>query len=212
MSPTSSIARLEHYRRKHGLGATLRRIGLALQRAVSLDQMAVYSCGLPVANAPAPLGIVERKKIQSALSIQDAERILTHWNSEAMRRLMDERFAAGADLWLLRWNGSLAAYGWTLKGKTLTPHYFPICPEDVHLFDFFVFEEFRGRGLNPSLVWQILVQVGGEDSRRALIEAAAWNHAQLSSLAKTPFRKIGLARKFRMGKSSLILWSNPRKT
>ena len=211
MNPTSAMARLRHYHRRHGMHGTLQRIKVAFQRAASTGQMALYSCDLPVTGAPAPLGSLERKRNYAALGTEEANRIASHWNSEAMQKIIVERFAANAELWLLRLDANLAAYGWTLRGKSIEPHFFPIQPQDVHLFDFFVFPEFRGRHLNPSLIWQILDQVGREGLKRAFIEAAVWNRPQLSSLAKTPFKKVGVARKFCLGKSTLILWSHSKK-
>jgi len=207
MSPTSAISRLRHYHRQHGLRATLHRLKVALERAASTGQMVLYACELPVTAPPAALGILERIRNYAALNGADRARITTHWNPAAMEKLMDERFAASAELWLLREGQAVAVCGWTLKAKTIEPHFFPIALGDVHLFDFFVFPEFRGRQLNPSLVWQILDQVGREGSQRALIEAGAWNRAQLASLAKTPFKSIGVARKLHLGKSTFIWWS-----
>lgn len=195
MTLASSIGRFRHYYRTHGAQATWQRVKVALQRLGSAGQFVLYECPLPIADVPAALGTLHRKKNFQALSADERERIISHWNPEAMRKLMAERFAAGAELWVLHWNSAVAAYGWTLREKTMEPHFFPLKPGDVHLFDFFVFPEFRGRNLNPSLVTQILEAVGQEGSRRALIEAAAWNHAQHASLAKTPFKRTGIARK-----------------
>jgi ribosomal protein S18 acetylase RimI-like enzyme len=111
-------------------------------------------------------------------------------------------------LWLFKQDGEVAAYGWTLIGKTVVPHYFPLGPNDAHLFDFFVMPKFRGRGINPTLVRHILAQLAGEKRRRAFIEAAEWNTAQLTSLAKTPFQKMGSARKFRLLGKPIVLWSH----
>ena len=210
MSLPSLIRRLRSYYRTHGTQATLRRGSLALQRAVSSGKMVLFFCDLPVTGATSTTGTLERKKNQESLSAEDLARLLSHWNPDAMRRLVAERFAANAELWLLREQGTIAACGWTLKEKTMEPHYFPLQPGDVHLFDFFVFPEFRGRGLNPALVGQILAALGGEGLKRALIEAAAWNQAQLASLKKTPFQQLGVARKSIFGKPTVV-WSDRSK-
>lgn len=168
--------------------------------------MVLFSCNLPVAEGAAAPGVVERKDSLAELGAEDLNKLLSHWNPTAMRKLMEERFAAGARLWLLRWNSSFAAYGWTLAGKTMDPHFFPLGPGDVHFFDFLVFPEFRGRGLNPSLVNQMLAKAGEEAMKRAYIEAAAWNMPQLSSLKKTPFKPFATARKLRFGRSTLVFW------
>lgn len=211
MSPASSITRLRHYYHRHGMRALFERILVALRRASSLGQMVLYACDLPVTSAPPPLGTLERKKNFNSLCPEELARLVTHWNPNAIKKLMAERFAANAELWILRSSGTVAAYGWTLKERTFEPHFFPLQPRDVHFFDFFVFPEFRGQNLNPSLVWQILVQIGHEGLKRGLIEAAAWNHAQHASLAKTPFKKLGAARKLTLGGRTFVFWSRSGK-
>ena len=166
----------------------------------------LYYCPLPVTNKPLSNGVIERKKCRDALTSKDLDRITSHWNPKIMLQRINERFAANAELWLMRCNETIAAYGWTLKEKTIEPYFFPIKVGDIHLFDFYAFTEFRGRGLNPSLVWQILAEAGLEGSKRAFIEAAIWNNAQRSSLAKTPFIKLGTARKLSLWNSTLVLW------
>ncbi len=194
----------------HGTQDTLRRGWLALQRAASAGRMVLFTCALPLPDVSRMTGSLERKKNQATLSAEDLARLLSHWNPDATRRLMTERFAAHAELWLLREQGKIAAYGWSLKEKTMEPHFFQLRPGDVHLFDFFVFPEFRGRGLNPALVGQILATMSREGLKRALIEAAAWNKAQLASLKKTPFQQLGIARKSFSGKP-IVVWSDRSK-
>jgi len=111
-------------------------------------------------------------------------------------------------MWLIDIEGKLAGYGCTLRGCTVEPHYFRLGPDDVHLFDFQVFPQYRGRGLNPLLVNYILRSVAFECRGRAFIEAAEWNRAQLASLRRTPFRRFGAARKFTLLGSTVVCWAN----
>lgn len=203
----SLIARLRNYQRTHGVPATLRRGALALRLAATPGRMVLFACELPVPGSPPATGALERKKTLESVSAVELARLVFHWNPDTIRRLMTERFAANAELWLLREQGKIAAYGWTLKEKTMESHYYPLQPGDVHLFDFFVFPEFRGRGLNPALVGQILGAMGRDGMKRALIEAASWNTAQLASLKKTTFRQLGVARKSVLGKAGVV-WSD----
>jgi ribosomal protein S18 acetylase RimI-like enzyme len=128
------------------------------------------------------------------------------WNPKLVQQNMKERFGLGASLWLIKSHNKLAGYGWTLQGRTVEPHYFPLGHDDLHLFDFHVFPEFRGRGMNPSLVTQILCRSAVEGVRRAFIEAAEWNQPQLSSLTKTPFRRLGVARKRMIFGRTIVWW------
>jgi ribosomal protein S18 acetylase RimI-like enzyme len=119
---------------------------------------------------------------------------------------MTERFGLGASLWLIKSHDKLAGYGWTLEGRTVEPHFFSLGHRDVHLFDFHVFPQYRGQGMNPTLVTSILRALTAEGAGRAFIEAAEWNQAQLSSLTKTPFRRLGMARKSTLFSRTLVLW------
>ena len=141
---------------------------------------------------------VEQKKQITELSPEDLRAMTNFWNSKLARRNIDQRFGQEAVLWLINSEGRLAGYGWTLQGHTIEPHYFPLGPDDVHLFDFHVFPQFRGQRMNPFLVAHILQSLATDGLRRAFIEAAEWNQAQLSSLRKTSFRPFGCARKWRV--------------
>jgi GNAT superfamily N-acetyltransferase len=136
----------------------------------------------------------------------------TFWNPKLADRNIRERFARGASLWLAMSGNDLAGYGWTLQGATIDPYYFPLSQSDVHLFDFQVFPDFRGRGINPLLVTQILVALAHDGHTRAFIEAAAWNDAQLASLRKTPFHLLGTVRSLTIARHRVTRWSGDNRT
>jgi ribosomal protein S18 acetylase RimI-like enzyme len=149
---------------------------------------------------------VERKQSQEEIGQEDLQRILNFWNPRLARRSLTERFNEGATLWLIRSEGQLAGYGWTLTGRTMRPHYVPLGANDVHLFDFLVYPEYRGRRINPSLVTHILDQLSREGRSRAYIEVAEWNHAELTSLRRTAFQFFGVARKMSLSKWTIVEW------
>lgn len=149
---------------------------------------------------------VEPKRKQEEIDSHDLQKIVNIWNRELALRDLEERFKAGATLWLVRSEGELAGYGWTLLGHTLKPHYVRLGANDVHLFDFLVFPEYRGRRINPLLVTYILNQLAAEDRTRAYIEVAEWNRAQLTSLGKTDFHLFGVARKLSLFGRTIVEW------
>lgn len=209
MGASSSIMRLTEYYRRHGFRAAIRRAALALKRALFASRMVVFYCdldkSLPTTAIPKPFKI-ERVTSEAALSQQDLDAITSIWNPKLARQRTNERFAKGASLWLIKAEDQLAGYGWTLRGYTIEPYFFPVGPDDVHLFDFHVFAQFRGQGINPLLVISVLRNLATDSGGRAFIEAAEWNEAQLSSLRKTPFRQMGLAMSVAIGGFRLVHW------
>lgn len=212
MQLRDSFTRLLEFQKRHGFGSTSRRLFVSLQRALSCHRMVLYYCDLsdwkPSGANPTPPLIIERKKSQDDLSPQELVQLENLWNPSIMRRLIAERFQRGASLWVVKRGKQLAGYGWTLTGTTMEPHFFPIGIDDVHLFDFCVVSEFRGRRINPSLVGHILDELAADGKSRAFIEAEEWNQAQLSSLSRTPFHPFGLALRFRIMGKTLVLWSD----
>lgn len=215
MSISTSISRVAVYYMRHGLGATIRRTVLATRRVLFSNRAVLFYCDLarqtpPVAELPNSLK-VQRKSSYAELDPQDLHQILSVWNPKLAQRRMEERFDQGASLWLIKFEDRLAGYGWTLQGRTIEPHYFPLGTRDVHLFDFHVLPEYRGRGMNPHLVCHILRGLAAESGGRAFIEAAEWNRTQLSSLGRTPFLRFGRARKWAILGHTLVWWAGNGK-
>jgi ribosomal protein S18 acetylase RimI-like enzyme len=212
MSIAGSISRFSDFYSRHGFRETMRRTGLAIRRELFSSRMVLFSCDLSIQTTPELVLTqrlrVEEKRSESELSPEDAQQMITFWNPRQAQRNIQERFRLGASLWLIKSEDKLAGYGWSLRGATVEPHYFPITQSDAHLFDFHVFTQYRGRGLNPYLVGQILHNLAAAGVHRAHIEAAEWNQAQLSSLAKTPFRRIGLARKSTILGRTFVRWKD----
>ncbi len=211
MAISTSISRLAAYYKRNGLGATIRRAGLAVRRALFSNGMVLLYCDLSEETAR-PVGSesfvkVEQKRSFAELSRDDLQTMTSFWNPKLAYRNIHERFGEGAVLWLIKSADRLAGYGWTLRGRTIEPHYFPLGRRDAHLFDFHVFTQYRGRGMNPFLVGHILRRLAAEGVARAFIEAAGWNQAQLLSLGKTPFHRFGRARKWTIFGRTIVCWA-----
>jgi ribosomal protein S18 acetylase RimI-like enzyme len=210
MGISSAITRLAGYHKRHGFTATVRRLSLQARRALFSGRMVLFYCDLSAscsstADIPSSLK-VERHRNQGDLSPEHLQQITSFWNPRLAKRNIEERFERRASLWLIKSDGALVGYGWTLQGQTIEPHFFPLGPNDVHLFDFQVFPQYRGRGMNPLLVRYILRELAEECRGRAFIESAEWNHAQLASLWKTPFHRIGRAKKFTIFGRTMVCW------
>jgi ribosomal protein S18 acetylase RimI-like enzyme len=216
MPISNSLSRLATYYKRNGLGPTLRRGTLAVRRTLFSNGMVLLYCELSE-EAPPPLDSesflkVEQKRGCAELSRDDLRAMTSFWNPKLAYRNIHERFNRGALLWLMKSEGRLAGYGWTLQGLTIEGHYFPLGQRDAHLFDFHIFPQYRGRGMNPFLVGHILRRLAAEGVARAFIEAAGWNQAQLSSLGKTPFHRFGRARKWTFFGRTIVCWGRERST
>jgi ribosomal protein S18 acetylase RimI-like enzyme len=210
MAISESISRLRAYHARNGLAATVRRAGLAAKRALFSGHSVLFYCDLSSLKGPAPelpnSLTVERKRSSSELASEDLQTITSFWNPELATRNLKQRFDLGASLWLIRSNGRLAGYGWTLTGRTVEPHYFPLSPDDVQFLDFHVFSKYRGRAIDWFLMTHILHTLAAEGLTRAFGEAAEWNHASLSSFKMTPFRQLGTASKITLFGHTLVWW------
>jgi GNAT superfamily N-acetyltransferase len=214
MSLPDFINRPWQFVRRHGLRATLNRLGTSAKRVRTGNWHILFVCDLgqyqPSAQSSAAGDLknarVERKNSESELSSEDLSRISSIWNPAIARRQLAERFAQGASLWLFKLDDHLAAFGWTIIGQTMERHFHPLGKNDAHLFDYFVFPEYRGRRINPALVNHVLSALATGRRNHAFIEAAEWNVAQLSSLGKTPFRPFGRAWKGGFFGKTFVLW------
>lgn len=214
MSLPTSLSRFTAYYRRHGMRATVGRLGLAVKRTAFSSRMVIFYCDLreqdlPKTELPPSLRI-ERHRSQTDLRSEDLELIISLWNPRLAQRNMKERFTLGASLWLIRFKDQLAGYGWTLKGHTVEPHYFPMAEHDVQFFDFHVFPKYRGRGMDWCLMTCILERLASEGGARAYGEAAEWNKPSLSSFAMTPFRRLGSGRKLTIFGYTITCWTKER--
>jgi ribosomal protein S18 acetylase RimI-like enzyme len=210
MRISNSISRYADFYRRHGFVNSVRRAGLAAKRAVLSNRMVVFYCDLAdqltSAGGISSSLTIDRLRSEAEFRPKDLLAMTSFWNPKQARRNISERFEQGASLWLIKSEDNLAGYGWSLQGRTVEPYYFPLGKDDIHLFDFHVFPQYRGRGINPLLVAHILRNGPTTCGGRAFIEAAEWNEAQLSSLRKTPFRQLGLARSFTIFGRTFVSW------
>jgi GNAT superfamily N-acetyltransferase len=198
------------YYSTHGILATVKRMKLALKRGVFANRMVVFYCDLrkplgPMTNLPTSI-TVERLYSYGQLPAEDLQFLTSFWNPKQAHQNIQERFEKGASLWLIRWQGNLAGYGWTVLGKTITPYFLPVGENDVQLFDFYAFPKFRGRGIHLLLIAYILQTMAAEGRTRAFGDTAEWNDAQLASFRMTPFRPLGLARSFAIRGHTFVTW------
>ena len=209
------FSRLESLRRRRGIFGGLEHAAVRVRRALFENWRILFYCDLQgqalsgASYLPKHLS-VERKSQSSEIGEKDWQAVFKIWDPRLSRRTFAQRFARGANMWLLRSQEEVAAYGWTLTGGMIQPHYcYQLGEMDVHLFDFTVLPEFRQQGINSVLVNHILQELGAEGKARAYIESYEWNRPMLRSLARTRFRPFAKAYvRFFLGRT-IIEWRNP---
>jgi GNAT superfamily N-acetyltransferase len=150
---------------------------------------------------------VERLTTYAELNPEELQELTSFWHPKQAHRDIRERFAQGASLWLIRSGGKLAGYGWTLQGRTIAPYFLRLGENDVSLFDFYAFPNFRGRAIHWILIAHILARLRAEGKARAFGDTAEWNQAQLASFKMTPFRPLGLACSFTIFGHTFVSWT-----
>lgn len=211
MGVSSSITRIADYYSRHGFSATIRRAGLQARRTLFSSRTVVFYCDLgmqtsPPANIPSSLKL-ERLQTYAELSAADLQEMISFWSPKQALRDIEERMDRGATLWLTKSGDRLAGYGWTIQGRPIAPYYFPMGPDDVQLFDFYVFPKFRGRAMHCLLTAYILQTLAAEGGSRAFADTGEWNQAQLASFKMTPFRRLGFARSITILGRKFTSWS-----
>jgi GNAT superfamily N-acetyltransferase len=210
MSIASSVIRLAAYYSRNGFGETVRRTKVAAKRAIFANRMIVFYCELHKVS-PTPVNLptsirVERLNNLSELSPNDLQDLTSFWNPSQARQNINERFESGASLWLIKSEGKLSGFSWTLRARTIAPYYFPMTQDDVQLFDFYVFPKFRGRAILWFLIMHLLQNLKTEGVARVFGDVAEWNQASLSFYKMTPFQKLGVVRAFTFFGQTYTRW------
>jgi ribosomal protein S18 acetylase RimI-like enzyme len=209
MAIFTSVSRLAVYYRRHGLTATVRRTFLALKRALFSGHALVFYCDLsrlaPASELPKLLKVL-RKRSLNEIDPEDFQQIMSVWNPELARQRMEERFARGASLWMIKVENRLAGYGWTLQGSAIAPYYFPLAAGDVQFFDFHVFPKYRGRAIDWFLMTYVLRELSANGAARAFAEAGEWNQASLASISTTSFQRLGRVRRVTIFGRNIVSW------
>jgi Acetyltransferase (GNAT) family len=216
MLGSDSISRLATYYKRHGLRGSLARAVLFVRRSLSSSRMVIFYWDLtkgsdPAVSAALPDNVsVERKASREQIEPSDWQQMVNFWNPTLCAQQFSERLQKGASLWLIRANGRLAGYGWSIVGHTLEPYYYPLVADDVYIYDFLVFPECRGQQVVSSAITLVLKDLANRRKERAHFEVAVWNLASLSATGKVGFprHQIGVARKTSLFGRTFVEWTS----
>ncbi len=205
------VKRLMNYYHKRGIWKTLLRFLEEPYQIIFKSNVALIYAELNEVNDSVltlPPGIIiECKKTYSEANQPNMQKVIDYWINDDMMDKVKERFSKGAVLWILKLNGDIAGFTWSISGKTISPWYLPLTPHDVYIFDVLTFEQYRGQGLHP-LLWNFLLRkLKMEGTSRAVAEIFTWNKSSLRVLEKSNYRKFSEVRRFRVFGRNITIWS-----
>jgi len=152
---------------------------------------------------------IQRFDAINQVSQKDIEKLIDS-NSDLMgsaaSMLIRERFNKGAALWLLKENGQLAGYQWTISNNHETPTYLPHTETDVHTIGIELLKEFRGRDLLYLFQVSTFITLKNNGFKRHYLETYLWNKRALKAFSKIGLRKIGIARRFNFLGKNIVIW------
>jgi GNAT superfamily N-acetyltransferase len=211
MPKSSILRRLGNYYQKGGLLKTFRRVVEYPYRVIFKNKrLLVYAELKEVDDSVLTLPpgiIVDRKTSYDEAFQPDMQKMIDYWNREGMIDRIKERFAKNTTLWIIRLNGEIAGFVWTISGKVLSPWYLPLTPHDAYVLDAVTFEEFRGRGLYAVLMNYVLGKLKSEGMSRVVGELYTTNTSSIRGLKRTYYRTFGVARRFHAFGRNITIWS-----
>jgi ribosomal protein S18 acetylase RimI-like enzyme len=208
---TELILRARRYFKRHGLRGVVPRIAEVMRDQIVPPNYILYYADLrDLPEAPPDLQhrlAIECFKNEGELLPADLEQIVAHRYTEVESEKISKRFALGACLWVLRRDGVILGFVWSIESKPIRPYFFPLTRGDVHVFDNEVFVEYRGQGFNPILINTVLATLRRERMARAFIETLERNTAERKSLTKTGFQQIARVRKRQDRRRTVVTWT-----
>jgi len=210
------LTRFINYYNKQGALVTFYRILEHPYRILFKNQAILHYVEMnevddSVLNLPNNVVIESRRSYSETLQ-PDMQKMSNYWHESKTISTTKERFKGGAILWIVKVNGDIAAFVWSIRGKVIHPWFFPLTPHDAYIFDAETFEEYRGHGLYPLLMNYILGKLKLDGVSRVVAEPYEWNTTSIRALEKTHFRKFGKARKFHLFRRNITIWSNTEES
>lgn len=151
---------------------------------------------------------IESKTDEKQIEKDDLNSLIEHIGELIILTQLKERFTKKAVLWVIKSDGNLAGYVWSIGQSTFDPYYLPLCDNDVFLFDGSVLPQYRGRNIYPQLLKNVLYGVKRMGFSRAICDAYVWNISVQKSFLKVGLKKLGVVRKYRFWGRNFILWKD----
>ena len=208
------LKRIADIVRSEGLIAGIKWLIITLYHRVIPQKQVIWRTDLTETNSEG-FSLPENIEIKRFYSIdqmekEDLKTLIedgTDLMGSAGRILIRERFEKGAVLWLLKVNGQLGGYRWTINNDHVNPTYVPHTEADVHSIGSELLPAFRGRDLFDLFRISSYITLKNEGFKRYYSETYLWNKRAVKSILKnSPRKKIGIATRFRIFGKNVVVW------
>lgn len=204
------VSRLVQSIKTKGIFFTMNRFFIISKRTLFQNKSIIYCadlCSIEYDNFELPKNyFIEVIQKEEDLSKNNLKQLLKYRPHEILKLQFQERFHKGAVLWLLMISDNVVGFHWSITGQPIKQYFFSFTCKDALLFDSEIFAEFRGQGLNPLLIDYIMCNLKKQGVNRAYIDIRMWNAANIRSITKTKFKKIGIARKVILLGKVFVIW------
>ncbi|MGB5157634.1 MAG: hypothetical protein WBN77_09395 [Desulfobacterales bacterium] len=200
--------------RSDGITAAIRWLITTVYHRTIPQKQVIWCTDITEIN-PEGFSIPDNLKIKYFYSIdqvdkEDLKTLTKYGGTELMgsaaSSIIHDRFAKGAVLWLLKENGKLAGYRWTIVNKHMLPPYVPHTESDVHIIGTEVFPGFRDRELFQIFIKYSNITLKNEGFKRNYSETYLYNKRAVKAILKIGARKIGIARRFSFFGKNVVIW------
>jgi len=184
------IRRFRRVIREHGVCGGL--IHLARQ-LFPVHIALVFKMDTPIVTVAAPQISIIR---YSHLFDVDSETLQAFAEARGMKliREFERLFRIGAQLWIGFCSKEAAGICWSRSGLTRSDYFVPLETDDANILSCFVFPQFRGRGIYPTMLKHIASTLKDHNGiRRVFIDCKSWNYPSIRGIEKAGFHIIGRA-------------------
>ena len=195
---SGSAAQLTPARANRSMAARVigkfRQIPINFWRKYVRNRHHIYSSPATSSSVQLPPGLTIQRvdnwdALAPWLNALSARRTARHL--EIMRQELSERGV----MWLALVDGKLAAYLWSRKARFIPNWFVPLAEEDLQFFAATTFEEFRGRGIAPTLMRYIMQhEMNGRGT--AYVDCAQWNKPAARFFEKAGFTRIATMKRY----------------
>lgn len=205
------LEHLDFYREKYGvIGAVRTMLARVWSRTVGEAEW-FYSFDLQKdrirsADSEGPLRLLSFST-PSDLDAQSLGSLRKYKSSRACARFLESWFSRGATLWLSCAGDDVVGLQWTITGGLGGFYSIPVGRDEAIIVAVEVFPPYRGKGLYPRMLSQLLPKLKDSGHRRAFLKVAASNTPMLRAIAKMDCDRVGRVYTCQTRKHLITVWN-----